>query len=161
MKSTTRTIENTLLEYRQLCEQAWYEETASPKLRPIAGKPLSTGQCSATSLVLRDVLNERLPESSFKLVLGSVHHLPKMENLIPLHVWLHYYTDPYSEPMILDITADQSKAIQDRVIFESPSNLIKRGILYHSQNILPNLKAGTHERATLLRALIDANYKNT
>ena len=145
------TIRKTLINYRKACEQAWCEETASPNLRPIAGKPLSTGQCSATSVVLNREFQRQAIEGYFKIAIGAVYDAVSNEALIPLHVWLQYYQDAFSEPEIIDITADQSARINGKIFYESPTNLLKSGLFYQVWSLLDESQC---KERTLLRAEI-------
>lgn len=153
---TNNQIKNILTAYRERCDQVWSEETASPKLRPIAGKPLSTGQCSATSIVLGREFRRRHIGGYFKIAIGAVYDSHAQTALIPLHVWLQRYTDNFSEPEIIDITADQSLEIKDKVLYDTPTHLMAKGLFYQVWSLLDEsqCKTGTLERAELLEQLL-------
>ena len=141
---------NYLVQKRKDFYRAWTEETASPKLRPISGKPLSTGQCSATSIELQKDLRKDFNNLDTQLVLGAVY-TPDGEVLIDIHVWLYAYSDRFEEPLVLDITADQSTSIGLKIICDKPSDLLKKGFVYQVHDTPKVLRTGTHERAKLLR----------
>jgi hypothetical protein len=149
-------IKNMLAIYRERCEAVWCEETASPKLRPIAGKPLSTGQCSATSIVLGRIFARQQVDGYFKIAVGAVYDAHDQTALIPLHVWLQHYADNFSEPEIIDITADQSLGIKKKILYASPTHLLKEGLIYQVWSLLDEnqCKIGTLERAKLLERLL-------
>jgi len=149
-------IRNILSRYREVCEQVWCEETASPKLRPITGKPLSTGQCSATSIVLYRAFNRQVVDGYFKIAIGAVYDADKLTPLIPLHVWLQHYQDNFSEPTIIDITADQSHEINEKLLYDSSTSLMNKGLIYQVWSLLEEneCKSGTVERADHLEELL-------
>lgn len=145
-----------LTDYRRRLEQAWIEETASPNLRPIAGKPMSTGQCSATSLMLFDDLHADLDKDLLiKIAIGQVIDLARHAQAIELHVWLQLYDEKYAVPVIADLTADQSMLIDKKLILEKNVTLVEtEQLLYLPYNLYAaptEIKEGTQARAALLR----------
>lgn len=148
-----------LIKYRQGVEAVWREETASPNLRPTKSKPISTGQCSATSLVLFDDLHKAFGSLNLKIALGKVWSIKANKCAIPLHVWLQLYTDDaYASPLIIDLAADQADVIEEKVICETAIQLVaKQGYAYVVDNLFPrpaDFKTQTQERARLLRHLL-------
>ncbi|HSW77166.1 MAG TPA: hypothetical protein VLG36_00005 [Candidatus Chromulinivoraceae bacterium] len=125
-------------------------------MRPIAGKPLSTGQCSATSIVLYRAFNRQAVDGYFKIAIGAVYDANKLTPLIPLHVWLQHYQDNFSEPTIIDITADQSLEINEKLVYDSSTSLMKKGLIYQVWSLLDEneCKSGTVERADLIERLL-------
>jgi hypothetical protein len=157
MASPNQTIKALLENYRHACEQVWREETASPNLRPIAGKPVSTGQCSATSIALSRVLAAYVEPGSLKLAVGGVYNARTLEPLIPLPVWLLHYKNLFREPLAIDITADQSPDIRHSVIYARPTTLIEQGFIYLPWNVMmaDDSKPKTLDRAQLLEKLLN------
>jgi hypothetical protein len=92
----------------------------------------------------------------FKVAVGAVYEASSHEVLIPLHVWLQHYKDNFSEPDIINITADQSLQIHETILYDSPTNLMKKGIMYQVWSLLDEseCKTRTIERADMLEQLL-------
>jgi hypothetical protein len=140
--------------YRRRLEGAWTAETASPNLPWGPGKPPATGQCSASSLVLAEDLQEAFGPLDLQLATGTVWSAQTGSVAITLHVWLVLHgEDRRQAPWVIDLTADQSPQIERAVTLATLDELLADGLAYAAYTIgdLTTARPQTQARAALLR----------
>lgn len=150
-----REIRELLKSFRKRVEGAWTDETASPRVKPLAGKPDSAGQCAPTSILLFRELKQKFGNDlALKIALGQVLHAESQKVAIELHVWLQLYEHVYQPPLVLDTTPDQGDGIDDKVICSQNTELVlSNKLVYLPYNLFTDpteLSSGAQERAELL-----------
>lgn len=127
MKPSITELKDITSNLRHKIESAWSDESAYkvPEITEY-GPFISGGQCAVTCLVLKEVLEQQLPELKTYLARGQ---LKKDDStIITDHNWLKI--DEGDEAIIIDPTADQAKGITDKVIVDTVSNLQSQGFDY-------------------------------
>lgn len=142
---------------RESIEPHWSPELLYEKYTTNPGSPLSSGYCGPSSVFLWQELTDKFPEQSFSIAVGRVYK-GSQEWIKGKHVWVVWHHGLKSAT-IVDITADQSSKLDDKIIFDNIDELAKRGISYVSYNLAESLEEvdeSPKRRAELLRAKLAA-----
>lgn len=144
--------------FRDKIEPHWTSDLLYEKFVQIPGAPLSAGFCGPSSVLLWKELTHTFPKETFSIAVGRVY-CDSSEWIRGKHVWVVWHHG-LKTSTIVDITADQSGNIEDKVIVENIDDLARRGINYISYQIsrsIEEVDESPKQRAALLESKIGIN----
>ena len=144
-------LNNILSKERTILEKCWSNITAYPKVKIWKKCNKSKGQCFVTSMHLIRFIEKEIKEGIAFINRGIVKSIDGAI-IINDHCWIEIHSDLYCEPLIIDITVDQSKKVNKKVLLNFKNQItIKYKVNYitnkvYSQYDLQNLDENTKMR---------------
>lgn len=159
-------IETFVRDFREAIEPCWGPDTGaySADLFPEDYEvPASGGQCVVTSAVLLGELRDVFPNERFKLTVGAVY-IGRVA-VLGHHTYITRHEVLGRAPTVIDATADQAPAIDDKVIFGGMQELVMaRSLTYLAFNqydtppdsICEDVPGNTPKRVAILQERMGA-----
>lgn len=137
--------------YREEIEPHWSEDLLYEKFTSSFGSLPSAGYCGPSSVLLWKQLKDEFPDEQFSVAVGRVYE-DSSEFVKGKHVWVVWH-HKLKGATIIDVTADQSGKINDKVIVEDIDTLARRSmnyVAYQLAKTLGEVNASPKRRAKLL-----------
>ncbi len=145
-----------LCQERYILERCWSRLTAHPKTLFARKSPISKGQCFVTSMHLFYKFNRYLAKKHLITIKRGFVENKHGSILIEDHCWIEIGSKLENDRLIIDLTADQSDEISDKILisFKSLSKDLY-GLRYveqrnYNENDLYRLSFNTKIRFSLL-----------
>jgi hypothetical protein len=148
-------IEKFVKGFREKIEPHWSEDLLYEKFVHRLNEPVSAGYCGPSSVLLFKELLSTFPNEKFSVAVGRVYSDSK-EWIIGKHVWVIWH-QKLKAATIIDITADQSEKIKDKIIVKDLEELAREGINYLAYNVshsLDEVDESPKQRALILESRI-------
>lgn len=142
-------------DFRELVEPFWSEDMLYEKFAASADDTKSAGYCGPSSVLLFKRLKLAYPQEKFSLAVGRVYK-DKSGFIKGKHVWIVLH-NKLRGSVIIDVTADQSKKIDEKIIVEDIDKLAKDDINYIAYQLahdLEDVDESPKRRAQLLEEKI-------
>jgi len=123
------------------------------KFEPTSGAKKSAGYCGPSSVLLWEELKELFPDEEFSVAVGRVYG-GSAEWITGKHVWVVWH-QKLKGAIVIDITADQSRKIKNKVIVENIDKLASRGVNYIAYKLADSpekINESPKRRARLLKS---------
>lgn len=143
--------------FREKIEPLWSDDLLYEKFKPYPDAHKSAGYCGPSSILLWKQLINKFPNEFFSVAVGKVYSGSK-QWIIGKHVWVVWHQG-LKTATIIDITADQSKKINSKIIFENIDELAKKDINYIAYKLaqtLNDIDQPPKYRANLLKMRLDS-----
>ena len=129
--------------WRHVLERSWCPDTAYPLTpAPSFAKSVSAGQCAVTSILLINRLPD-LTRLQPRIALGQVRYADTGEIAIDYHGWIEIGN--VSDPVIVDLTADQAARCDENVVLLKSSETSTISLIYFPTKYLCRDKARNQE----------------
>ena len=151
-------LKSYISEVRSLIETHWSSELLFENFKSREGDSKSAGFCGPSSIYLWQELQAKYPDCKFSLAVGRVYQNSK-EWIRGKHVWVVLHIGLRSS-IIIDITADQSRKINQDILVESVDDLAKKGINYIPYNLaktIVEVNRSPISRASTLREKVGSS----
>lgn len=143
-------------DFRELIEPHWSEDMLYEKFAASPEGARSAGYCGPSSVLLFKNLRAAYPENEFSLAVGRVYE-GAVEFIKGKHVWVVLH-DKLRGAVVIDITADQSKKVDEKIIVRDVDELAREGISYVPYQLartLDDVDESPKRRAAMLEARIE------
>ncbi len=140
-------------QYREEIEPHWSEDLLYAEFVAPPGVSASAGYCGPSSIILWLKLRTLFPSEEFSLAVGRVYK-NSTELIIGKHVWIAWH-QKLKGAMVIDVTADQSRDVDEKVVVEDINVLAARGVNYIAYRLAQSLSQvdeSSKRRAKMLGA---------
>ncbi len=148
-------IRNFVALFREKIESKWTPDLLWEHFIPSGGDTPSAGYCGPSSVLVINELKKAFPEENFSIATGRVYSNSK-EWIRGKHVWVVWHHN-LKTATIIDVTADQSRNIDEKIIFENIDNLAHKGInyiAYRLQRSIEDVDDSSRKRAEILEKML-------
>lgn len=145
--------------FRESIEPLWSKDMLYEKFTALPDDARSAGFCGPSSVLLFKKLRELYPTNNFSLAVGRVYK-DASEFIRGKHVWVVLH-DGLRGCVVIDVTADQSRKIDGKVIIKDIDELAKEGINYIPYQLahtLDDVDDSPKRRAAILEAKLENNF---